>query len=139
MAALWPASPLRFAVWRRRLLAGFIAVHSIHFATVLTLAAVTAGANVMERGGWVFHIGVGLLFYGAVIKLWQQEKRRLAGQVSSPGTRRFLVLVIIIIWLVFVQAYALRLALSGLFVVMSLLLIAGLAVYLFPMLRLRRG
>ena len=109
-----------------RLFAAFIAAHAIHFAVVLTLAYVTAGANMRARGGYALTIAVGVLFAaGAVagflrIRAAQPTRAlRLAGLVGIGFC-----------WFAFTTAYGSRVLDAPVFALPTVALIAALLAFL---------
>ncbi|HJZ70222.1 MAG TPA: hypothetical protein VKE51_00705 [Vicinamibacterales bacterium] len=117
---------------RRGDLAAFglwVAAHSIHFAAVALLARATAGQNIRDAGGYAGTLAVGLTFYvacGAVFRV----KARPAAAWTAAAERRVETWTAIVVWIVFFQAYALRLTQSPLFAVLALVLAAALAAFL---------
>ena len=82
----YPHAPRRLHLGTR-LFADFIAAHTIHFATVAWLAAVTAGANIRERDGWAVVLTVAVLFFAAaflVVRAWSAVAK------GQPARRLFL-------------------------------------------------
>jgi hypothetical protein len=113
-AATFAAALLLFAAGRRvrrplargtRLFAGFIAVHTIHFATVAWLAVVSLGANIRERDGWAVVVTVALLFYTAafvVLRAWRDAAR---GRSSPRGLDLSARVGVVVIGAVFLNSY----------------------------------
>jgi hypothetical protein len=92
----------------KRLFAGFIVAHTVHFATVAWLAVVTSGENIRERDGWAFVLTVALLFYAAVfcvVRAWGN-----AAMGSSPRSLRMANVAIVAIAAVFLNSYLTRVA-----------------------------
>jgi len=110
-----------FGVW--------IAAHSIHFAAVALLAFVTAGQNIRGAGGYLATLAVGLAFYagsGAVVRV----KARPSTGWTAAGQRRLETGLAIVIWIVFIQAYARRALQSPWFATLAIGLAAALAAFL---------
>jgi Kef-type K+ transport system membrane component KefB len=105
----------------------FLASHTVHFICVLLLAGATGGDNIRNAGGWVLVVMAALVFYaGAAVVV--RVKMRPASWRSSLE-RRSETLLLAIVWLVFFQAYALRVLQSWLFAALAVLLaysVAGL-------------
>src|SRR5438045_5786347 len=106
----------------------FLAAHTIHFAAVLMLAAASGGANIRGAGGWIPTLVVAAAFYaacGAVLR----GKLRAAPRWTAAGPRRLEVATMAIVWIVFFQAYALRLLQSAWFTALAAALAASLAMF----------
>jgi hypothetical protein len=107
----------------------FIAAHTVHFASVALLAWVTEGRNIRDAGGYAATGAAGLAFYAACGAVLRSKARR-AARWSATGQRRLEVSTSAIIWIIFFQAYALRLTQSALFAALALALAAALALFL---------
>jgi len=106
----------------------FLGAHTIHFAAVLMLAAATSGANIRSAGGWLPTLAVAAAFYaacGAVLR----GKLRAAPRWTTAAARRLDVATMAIVWIVFFQAYALRLLQSAWFTALAVALAASLGLY----------
>jgi len=117
---------------RRHDLAAFgtwVAVHTIHFAAVLLLAVASGGRNIRDAGGWTGTIVVALAFYVACAAVVRAKARRGIGWTSVAG-RRIELWTSVAVWLIFFQAYALRLGESLLFAAMAIGLAAALGRFL---------
>jgi hypothetical protein len=111
----------------------FLASHTVHFACVWLLAFATGGDNIRRAGGWILVVMAALVFYaGAGVVL--RVKLRPSGW-RSAGERRLELGLLAIVWLVFFQAYALRLVQSWLFAVLAALLAYSVAGFLRAALR----
>ena len=111
----------------------FLASHTVHFACVWLLAVATGGDNIRRAGGWILVVMAALVFYaGAGVVL--VVKRRPGGW-RSARERRLEVGLLVIVWLVFFQAYALRLLQSWLFAALAVLLAYSVAAFLRAALR----
>ncbi len=105
----------------------FLASHTTHFACVLLLAFATGGENIRNAGGWILVLIAALAFYvgaGAVLRVKMRP-----GAWRSARERGVEIVLLVIVWLVFFQAYALRFFDSGLFAALAVLLaysVAGL-------------
>ena len=103
----------------------FLTSHTVHFACVWLLAVASGGDNIRRAGGWTLVFVAALLFYaGAGIVL--RVKLRPRGW-RSAGERRLELGLLVIVWLVFFQAYALRLFQSWLFAALAVLLAYSVA------------
>ena len=103
----------------------FLTTHTIHFICVLLLAAATEGDNIRNAGGWLLVAGSAVAFYvGAAVVL--RLKLRPAFW-RSPAERRVETVLLVVVWLVFFQAYALRFLQSWLFAALALLLVYSVA------------
>ena len=103
----------------------FLASHTVHFACVWLLAVATAGDNIRRAGGWMLVDMAALAFYaGAGIVL--RVKLRPRGWRSVPE-RRLELGLLVIVSLVFFQAYALRLLQSWFFAALAALLAYSVA------------
>jgi len=108
--------------------AGFLTAHTIHFASVLLLAAATGGENIRNAGGWIPTLAAAGAFYvscGAVLR----GKLRQAARWTTAGARRLDIATMAIVWLVFFQAYALRLTQSRWFAALAIVLGASAAMF----------
>jgi hypothetical protein len=109
--------------------AAFVAGHTIHFAAVALLAVATAGQNIRDAGGYVATAAVGLAFYAACAGVLRAKARDTAGWTAA-GQRRIEIATIVVVWIIFFQAYALRLTQSLLYAALALGLAAALARFL---------
>ena len=107
----------------------FIAMHTIHFAAVALLAVVTAGQTIRDAGGYTATAVGGLAFYAACAAV-VRAKARLGIGWTSVAERRTEVWTSTGVWLIFFQAYVLRLGQSLLFVAMAIGLAAALGRFL---------
>jgi hypothetical protein len=115
-ASSQPGTPgtQRFLGWRdaRTLdlvtFAAFLFSHTVHFTSVALLAFATDGASMRNSGGWIAAMIVASLFY---LSAWGvfRGKRRGGDGWTSTWSRRREIIVLTVIWLVFFQAFALRL------------------------------
>jgi len=111
----------------------FLASHTVHFACVWLLAVATAGDNIRRAGGWALVVIVALVFYAGAGVVLRVKQRPLGWR--SARERRTEVGLLIIVWLVFFQAYALRLLQSWLFATLAALLAYSVAGFLRAALR----
>jgi|KBSSwiStaDraftv2_1062776.scaffolds.fasta_scaffold1101855_2 hypothetical protein len=109
--------------------AAFVVMHTIHFAAVALLAVVTAGQNIRDAGGYTATAVGGLTFYAACAAVVLAKARGGSGW-PSVAERRIEVWTSMGLWLIFFQAYALRLGQSLLFVAMAIGLAAALGRFL---------
>jgi hypothetical protein len=143
-ATLFAAAVILFAVGyphhRRRqrlgarLFIGFIAAHTVHFATVAWLAVVTAGDNIRERDGWAAVSIVAALFCVAgflVVRAWTEWTR---GHVPSRTRRIVANVAVAAIAAAFLSAYGARVALMPVYWLPALALAGIVALYLARML-----
>ena len=129
---LGPPRPLARHSLRRDDLAAFgawVAAHSIHFAAVARLSFVTDGQTIRAAGGYAGTLAVGLAFYAACIAVFRVKARPGAGW-ATIGQRRVETWTAVVIWIIFFQAYALRLNRSPWFATLAVLLAAALAAFL---------
>ena len=111
----------------------FLVSHTVHFACVWLLAVATGGDNIRSAGGWILVVMAALAFYaGAAIVLSVKLRPRGWRSVSE---RRLELGLLVIVWLVFFQAYALRLLQSWLFAALAVLLAYSVAGFLRAALR----
>jgi hypothetical protein len=106
----------------------FLVAHSIHFAAVGGLAFASAGQNIRDAGGYAATAVVAIAFYvacGAVLR----AKARTTARWTTTRERRVEVWTSGVLWIVFVQAYALRFVQSWLFAVLALVLTGSLALF----------
>jgi hypothetical protein len=131
LAAARRAEPARSSALRTMDVSTFLAFlvsHTLHFACVWLLAVATGGDNIRRAGGWVLVVMAALVFYagaGAVLRV----KLRPRGW-RSARERRIELGLLVIVWLVFFQAYALRLLQSWLFAALAVLLAYSVAGFL---------
>jgi hypothetical protein len=87
--------------------AAFLVSHTVHFASVASLAFATDGASIRDTGGWIAAMVVATLFF---LSTWGvfRGKRRVGDRWTSTWSRRREIIVLTVIWLIFFQAYALR-------------------------------
>ena len=109
--------------------AAFVTMHTIHFAAVALLAVVTAGQNIRNAGGYTATAIGGLAFYAACAAV-VRAKARGGVRWTSVAERRTEVWTSAGVWLIFFQAYALRLGQSLLFVAIAIGLAAALGRFL---------
>ena len=111
----------------------FLASHTVHFVCVWLLAVATGGDNIRRAGGWTLVGLTALVFYagaGVVLRVkWRPRGWRNARE------RRIELGLLVIVWLVFFQAYALRLLQSWLFAALAVLLAYSVAGFLRAALR----
>jgi hypothetical protein len=107
--------------------AAFLASHTVHFVCVVLLARATAGENIRNAGGWLSVVVTAIVFYiGAAVVL--RAKQRPAGWRTKKELFAESSLLLVV-WIVFFQAYALRSLKSPLFAALAVLLaysVAGL-------------
>jgi len=108
--------------------AAFLAAHTIHFAAVLMLAAATGGENIRNAGGWLPTLAAAAAFYASCAVVLR-GKLRQAARWTTTGTRRLDVATMAIVWLVFFQAYALRVFQSPWFAALAVVLAAAFALF----------
>jgi hypothetical protein len=107
----------------------FLIAQTIHFGCVLLLAMATDGKNIRDAGGWAPVIAAAVLFYvgaGAVLRV----KRRRPPRWITNGARTTEVMLSVIVWLVFFQAFALRAMQWWFFAALATFMAASLVVYL---------
>ena len=111
----------------RRLFAGFIVAHTVHFATVAWLAVVTSGENIRERDGWAVVAAVAFLFYAAVFFVYRGWGNAAMG---SPSRRlRMTNVALVAIAAVFLNAYLARVAAMPIFWLPTIGLAGTVAIY----------
>lgn len=88
-----------------RLFAGFIIVHTIHFATVAWLAVVTAGANIRDRDGWAVVVTVAVVFYTAAFVVLRSWRNTAKGRASPRGLHVSARVGVVVIGAVFLNSY----------------------------------
>jgi cation transport ATPase len=112
-----------------RLFDGFIAAHTIHFATVAWLAVVTAGENIRQRDGWAAVTIVAVLFYASALLVrhaWNEVRR----ERSPSRTLRVIANVALTaIAAVFLNSYLSRVALMPVYWLPALGLVAIVALH----------
>jgi hypothetical protein len=108
--------------------AAFLGAHTIHFATVLMLAGATSGENIRHAGGWIPTLAAAGAFYASCAAVLRGRLRQTA-RWATAGARRLDVATMAILWLVFFQAYALRLFQSAWFAALAVVLAASLALF----------
>jgi hypothetical protein len=86
----------------------FIVVHTIHFGTVLWLAALTSGRNIQERDGWAVVVATGVLFYVVTLGILQTWRRRQSAGRLSRGRRLAANAGVALVALVFLNSYVAR-------------------------------
>ena len=106
----------------------FLGTHTIHFASVLMLAAATGGENIRDAGGWIPTLAAAGAFYASSASVLRGKLRQTARWATS-GARRLDVATMAILWLVFFQAYALRLFQSVWFAALAAVLAASRALF----------
>jgi hypothetical protein len=106
--------------------AAFLVSHTIHFICVALLGAATGDENIRNAGGWPLVVAAAALFYaGAAVVL--RLKARPVAEWPSAGQKRLETGLLVVVWLVFFQAYALRFTQSWLFAVLAVLLLYSVA------------
>jgi len=108
--------------------AAFLAAHTIHFGSVLMLAVATSGQNIRDAGGYSATFVVGAAFYAACAAVLR-AKLRTAPRWTTVAQRRTEIGTIAVVWVVFFQAYALRLLQSVWFTALAVALAAALAMF----------
>ena len=114
----------------RRALVAFIAAHTIHFAAVVWLAAVTASANIEDRGGWVLMLMVAALFYAsaaAILRVWSDVAE---GRQPASGSWLGSVLGVLFISAVFLNSYFARVEEMPIYWLAAVLMSAAVGLYL---------
>ena len=111
----------------------FLASHTVHFVCVWLLALATGGDNIRKAGGWVVVILAALVFYAGVAVVLRLKMRPDGWR--NARERRVELALLVIVWLVFFQAYALRLLQSWLFAALAVLLAYSVAAFLRAALR----
>ena len=106
----------------------FLAAHTIHFASVALLAAATGGQNIRDAGGYIGTFVVAGAFYAACAAVLR-GKLRGAPRWTTAAERRTEIGTTAIVWIVFFQAYALRLRQSLWFTALAVGLAAALAMF----------
>lgn len=102
--------------------AGFVVSHTIHFASVWWLSAVTNGATISRAGGWPGVLTAAALFYLMCSRVLA-SKARPADAWATAGSRLGEVVPLAILWLIFFQAYAGRAMRSARFAALASLLV----------------
>ncbi len=64
-----------------RLLVAFLVLHTIHFGTVVALAAASTGENIHVRGGWPLNLTLAAVFYLGWFVIWRVWRDRARGIV----------------------------------------------------------
>jgi hypothetical protein len=106
----------------------FLVAHTIHFAAVVALAVASSGQNIRDAGGYAATAVAATAFYvacGAVLRAKARETPRW----TTARARRVEIWISGVVWIVFVQAYALRFVQSWLFAALALALIGSLALF----------
>ena len=111
----------------------FLASHTVHFVCVWLLAAATGGENIRRAGGWVLVVITALVFYAGASAVLRVKLRPRGWR--SARERSLELGLLVIVWLVFFQAYALRLLQSWLFAALAVLLAYSVAAFLRAALR----
>ncbi len=86
----------------------FILVHTIHFGTVLWLAALTSGRNIRERDGWAVVLTAAVLFYVVTLGILQTWRRRESASHVSRSRRLAASAGVALVALVFLNSYVAR-------------------------------
>jgi hypothetical protein len=116
--------------------AAFVVSHTIHFGCVTLLALAIDGRNIRDSGGWIPVLAVGALFYvGSFLVL--RVKLRAAGFWASASDGRREAIPLVLIWLVFFQAFILRATQWWFFAALSAALLYSVARFLYVTLRSR--
>ena len=111
----------------------FLVSHTIHFGCVVLLAVATDGENIRDSG-WIAVLAVGALFYVGCFLVLGVKWRAADGWANgSEGRREAIPLVVI--WLVFFQAFIIRVTQSWLFAALSATLLYSVARFLYVTLR----
>lgn len=106
----------------------FLVAHTIHFAAVVALAVAAAGQNIRDAGGYLVTGVAAIAFYvacGTVLRVKTRETPRW----TTSGARRIEIWINGVVWIVLVQAYALRFVQSWLFAALALVLTGSLALF----------
>lgn len=106
--------------------AAFLVSHTIHFICVALLGIATGGENIRNAGGWPIAVAAAAVFYAGAVVLLRIKARPVAGWTSA-AQRRVETGLLVVVWLVFFQAYALRFTQSWLFAVLAVLLLYSVA------------
>ena len=106
--------------------AAFLVSHTIHFICVTLLGAATGGENIRNAGGWPLVVAAAAVFYAGAAVLLRIKARPTAGWTTALR-RRLETGLLVVVWLVFFQAYALRFLQSWLFAVLAVLLLYSVA------------
>ena len=136
-AATFAAALLLFAagrrVLRRRargLFAGFIVVHTVHFAAVVWLAVVTAGANIRDRDGWIVVIMVAVVFYTAAFVVLHAWRDTAEGRSLPRALHVSAGVAVVLIGAVFLNSYIGRALHTPVYWLPAAGLVAAVALYL---------
>lgn len=86
------------------LFGAFIVSHTIHFGTVVLLAAASSGANIAARGGWTPMSAVAVVFYAGCGTAFR-VKQRPGAWWRDASSRWTEVAVNGALWVVFAAAY----------------------------------
>jgi hypothetical protein len=111
-------------------LATFIVIHSVHFATVVWLAAISGGGNIRDRGGWTVVLVVAAVFYAAAFTMLRAWRRAAAGGSVTTAHRVLTHTGAITIWLIFMNSYVSRIPSDGRFAIPAIVLTLALVAYL---------
>ena len=106
--------------------AAFLVSHTIHFICVALLSAATGGENIRNAGGWPLVVAAAAVFYAGAAVVLRIKARPVAGWTSAVQ-KRLETALLVVVWLVFFQAYALRFTQSWLFAVLAVLLLYSVA------------
>jgi hypothetical protein len=120
----------RGLVHARRFFAAFIAVHTVHFAAVSSLAAVTASANIDDRGGWPVAIVVATLFYASAFAILGSWRGAAAGRGSTASSRFGSGLGVLFIAAVFLNSYIARVERMPVYWIPTVIMVVVVGLYL---------
>jgi hypothetical protein len=112
-----------------RAFVAFILAHTIHFGAVAWLAALTAGDNIHQRGGWAVVLTVAVLFYLAafqILRVWHGLRK---GRSLSRGACLTAHGSVALIAVVFLNSYLARVGRMPLYWVPAIGLVAIVAIY----------
>ena len=108
---------------------GFVLAHTIHFAAIVWLAVLTAGANIQERDGWTVVLTVAALFYVAAFLIVRAWRAIDSGRVLPRRDRLAANAGITLIAVAFLNSYLARAADKPLYWLPALCMVASVAVY----------
>jgi hypothetical protein len=115
------------------LFAAFLASQTIHFGCVALLSVATGGENIRRAGGWPLVAASAVAFYAGAATVLRLKQR--PGGWRRAVERRTETALLVVVWFVFFQAYALRFTASSLFATLAVLLAYSVAALLRAALR----
>jgi hypothetical protein len=115
---------------QRKLFLTFAAAHIIHLAALLLLAQVTQGESIGRRGGWLRVVLTGGVVYLAIVVMAAAHLGLLPGAARIRDSLGAEMIVTLLIWIAFMQAYTGRAIESAYYWPFPLLLTGGMLFYL---------